>query len=85
MSVGRAGAGNPPVVGKAGTIRIANITGTEVDGELGRLENTIAWLRFRYKSEKKKNDYETRLLQVLSTLPISYNKKTAFFKRRYER
>jgi len=63
MTISRTWTGNPLVIGKHSAIQVTYITGTEVYGELRWFKYTVAWLRFRYKREKKNNAYENELFQ----------------------
>ena len=65
---------NPSVIGKDTGVRVSYITRTKMYGELGWLQDAIGLLRFRCKSKKKNNEYETRLLQGPYTLPKATTK-----------
>src|SRR5687768_15531409 len=63
MTISRTITAYPPVIVKISSIQIRYMTSTKVNGELGRLKGAVRRLRLRYKSEEKKNEYKTKLLQ----------------------
>ena len=71
--------GNPPVTGKITGIHVMYITGAKVYSELWWLKDTVGRLRFRYESEGKNNEYETKLLQVSCTLHLKLLQNGGYF------
>ena len=70
MSVSRTWTGNPLIIGERNAGYVTYISPAKVYCELGWLKNAVGRLRFRYKGEKENNEYETKLLQVSSTLHL---------------